>query len=372
MRLHVYRVFSIVLLAVIPHVSQASLTDSGLTFGPYLQRVNKHAATILARSDTATTVDLYYRAVGAAHWKHNREDSADTQHRYRLTNLKRGRDYEYYLQDDAGNRLTQTYTMQTQKDVSDDDPLRVAVFGDSGINTITQYEVASEITSWQPELLLHTGDIAYNSGTEQEFIDNFFVVYSNLLPEVPFYGSIGNHEYTTDSAGPYKDLFETPKNGADEDYYSFNYDQTHFVSLNANLDFSVGSTMYEWLKDDLENTNKRWVIVFFHQPVYSSSTHGSTPGMAEALVPLFEDNHVDLVLNGHDHAYERFRKTNGVTYIVTGGGGNVTYPIVSELENSVFFLEENHFVGLMITDSAITIKAIDEDGFVFDTVTIDA
>ena len=360
------------LLGILPFVSQATLTDSALTIEPYLQRVTKHAATVLVRSDEAQTITLFYHKVDATNWKSITEDDAATEHRYRLTSLKRGQEYEYYLENSSGDALTQVHTFRTQKDITNDDPLKVAVFGDSGVGNTTQYEVASEMAKWEPELFLHTGDIAYNSGTEQEFIDNVFTVYSSLFSEIPFYGSIGNHDYTTELAGPYKELFETPTNGADEDYYSFNYDNVHVVSLNSNLDYSVGSAMYTWLETDLAATNKKWVIVFFHHPPYSSGVvHGSTVAMQTTLVPLFETYDVDLVLNGHDHDYERFDKINGVQYIVTGGGGNSLYELGTELEESALFLSENHFVGLIISNASIELEAIDEDGFVFDTLTLE-
>ncbi|EKD78213.1 MAG: Metallophosphoesterase/PKD protein [uncultured bacterium] len=359
------------LLSLLPFVSQATLTDSGLTIEPYLQRLTKHAVTILARTDEAQTVTLYYHKVGAANWKSKTEDDADTEHRYRLTSLKRGYEYEYYLENSSGEALTQIHTFTTQKDITNDNPLRVAVFGDSGVGTTTQYEVASEVTSWKPELILHTGDIAYSSGTEQEFIDYVFTAYSNLFSEIPFYGSIGNHDYTTEEAEPYKDLFETPANGDDEDYYSFNYDNIHFVSLNSNLDYSVDSEMYNWLEADLADTNKKWIIVFFHHPPYSSGDHGSTTDMQDTIVPLFEEHNVDLVLNGHDHNYERFDKINGVQYIVTGGGGNSLYEMGTELDESALFLSENHFVGLTISNASIELEAIDEDGFMFDSLTLE-
>ena len=111
--------------------------------------------------------------------------------------------------------------------------------------------------------------------------------------------------------------------------------------------------------------------MFFHQPPYSSGAHGSTTDMQTTLVPLFEQYDVDLVLNGHDHNYERFDKINGVQYIVTGGGGNSLYPIGTELSESAYFLSENHFVGLTISNDELQIEAIDEDGFVFDAVTLE-
>lgn len=355
---------------VLPLPSLSSLTDSGITFGPYLQRLTNHGVSILLRTDTDQTLTLYYQKEGADRWQSITETEADTQHRFRLTSLKRNTRYVYYLAV-GDERLTQNYDFSTNKDITATNPLRIAVFGDSGVASTTQYEVASEISVWEPDLLLHTGDIAYDSGTEQELIDKFFIVYSSLLSRRPFYGSIGNHDYTTNEAEAYKALFETPRHSGNEDYYSFNYDTVHLVSLNSNLDFSVGSDMYTWLANDLAKaSDQTWSIVFFHHPVYSTAEHGNTSGMAESLAPLFAAQGVDVVLNGHDHDYERFYPIDDVHYIVTGGGGNTTYQQITPSEQSAVFLAENHFVGLLITDEHIKLQAIDEDGFVFDHITI--
>ena len=62
------------------------------------------------------------------------------------------------------------------------------------------------------------------------------------------------------------------------------------------------------------------IVVSSHHPAYSCGKHGSTSSVIDHWVPLFEQYGVDLVLNGHDHDYERFI-VDGVTYVVNGGGG---------------------------------------------------
>jgi len=354
-----------------PNFTQADTSQSGLTIAPYLQRQTNHAITILADTNTAESLQLYYKKSDARLWKHITDTTPSTTHRYRLTSLKRGKTYSYYLASGT-TRLTQDLEFSTAHTITDATPLRIAVFGDSGNGSIDQYEVASAMAQWSPDLFLHTGDIAYNSGTTQEFIDKVFTVYSSMLSSVPFYASIGNHDYTTDAAGPYKSLFETPTGSGTEDYYSFTYDkQVHIVSLNSNLDYSVGSTMYNWLNQDLsDHINAPWIIVFFHHPVYSSGEHGSTAGMQTTLQPLFEQYNVDLVLNGHDHDYERFASINGVQYIVTGGGGNTLYTQSTTVPESALFESIHHFLGITITPEELKLQAIDNTGYVFDSVTL--
>lgn len=341
--------------------------DSGITFGPYVQRVSETGATIFIRTDDAQVLTLNYRKVGAETWKTKQDSSAKTVHRFRLATLKQGLEYEYFMANADGDHLTLTYTFQTEKDVTNDDPLRVAVVGDFGAFTTDELRVVTQMMWWEPDLILTTGDNAYESGTVGEYAVNVFKPYQALLAEVPMYPSMGNHDYTTEEGGPMKELFEMPSgNSGTEEYYSFNYDNIHFVAVNSNLDYAVGSDQYTWLQEDLETADQRWKIVYFHHPVFSSGLHGSTSGMDTILAPLFSANNVDVVLNGHDHDYERNSKVDGVLYVVTGGGGRSLYEEVSENSYSKVFVSEYHFVGLTIQTDQLKLKAIDKRGYAFD------
>jgi len=344
--------------------------DSGVTFGPYIQRIKKTAVSILLHTDSVQAVTVNYRAQGSDNWL-TMTDSPKNQHAFRVTGLTEGGVYEYYFESSTGMPMTLTYTFATKRRVTKKHPLRVAVFGDSGGFTTDQLRVAQQMQWWNPDILLHTGDIAYDAGTENQFITSFFKAYQPLIAQVPFYGSIGNHDYVTDQAGPYKEFFECPvKFSSTEDYYAFNYGPVHFVSLNTNLDYSEGSEMYQWLVSDLQNTKKKWKVVFFHHPMYSSGEHGSTANMADILGPVFENNGVQLVLNGHDHDYERNVPVNNVLYIVTGGGGHSLYDQVTENTQSSLFVSEYHFLALRITDNKLIAEAIDKRGYPFDEFTI--
>ncbi len=351
--------------------STGAATNSGLTIGPYLQRVTKKAVTIKVRTESEQKLIFKYQKDGAKKWKTKRDSSSTTTHRYRLTSLKADKDYVYYLTDEDGDRVTQNYFFHTRKVITKDNPLKIAVIGDSGNGSVAQYKVATQMMEWEPEMMLHTGDVAYNDGTYAQFEDYFFTPYQPLLAQIPFYGSIGNHDYRTDDAGPYKDYFEYPtKLSSSEDYYSFNEDDVHIVALNSVIDYSEGSDQYNWLEQDLQDADQDWKIVFFHYPPYSSGMHGPEEDMRDSIVPLFEEYNVDLVLNGHDHTYERNKKVNGIYYIVTGGGGGSLYTQDNDTVYSKVFLSDYHFVGLTIYPKKIKVKAIDKSGYVFDRLTI--
>ncbi|MCW1930240.1 MAG: metallophosphoesterase [Candidatus Kerfeldbacteria bacterium] len=351
---------------VMPTPSHAS--TSGVTFGPYVQRVKKTAMSILLRTDSAISVRLKYREVGASDWTVV-TDSATTEHAFRITDLSKDKRYQYYFQDSDKNRLTSTYTFATKHTVSDDQPLRIGVFGDSGVLSTHQFRIGMQMQWWSPDILLHTGDIAYEEGTLTEFANTFFTPYQPLIAQVPFYGTVGNHDYATDAGAPYKNVFETPTKYSDvEDYYAFDYGPAHIVSLNTSIDYTEGSAQYEWLTNDLAQSDKKWKIVFFHFPVWSSGRHGSTEGLADALSPIFEEHGVQLVINGHDHAYEHNYTTNGVLYLVTGGGGAPLYTQEHENAHSYVFESIYHFLGIEITKESLSIQAIDENGYTFDTI----
>jgi hypothetical protein len=84
---------------------------------------------------------------------------------------------------------------------------------------------------------------------------------------------------------------------------------------------STGSTICE---KELTTSSNDWKIVFFHHPLYSSGNrHGSDLRLREVLEPLFLKNNVSLVLNGHDHFYERIKPQKGIAYFVVGSGGQL-------------------------------------------------
>lgn len=379
-----------VVACIFPAEAQPN-TNTRLSIGPYLQHVTPTHATIIARTNTTEQLTLHYRVVdGNNAWK-QWKSLTDTQsrkiHRYRISSVNdsesntavdmNGATIEYHLRQGT-KRITRVYTCALQRNtITAKHPLRVAVFGDSGGLTAEQFQVALQMQAWAPDLFLHTGDIAYEEGAVDQFVQTFFRPYQPLLTRSPFYGSIGNHDYATDEAGPYKTFFELPQeHSTTEEYYSFDYGDNdgralvHFVSLNSNIALTNGSAQYRWLRYDLAASDAAWEIVYFHHPIWSSGEHGSTPTFADTLMPLFSQHGVDLVLNGHDHNYERNERVDDVLTIVTGGGGKSLYEQKNENEHSVVFESVYHFVGLRISPRQIRIQAIDTTGAVFDTFTL--
>jgi hypothetical protein len=197
---------------------------------------------------------------------------------------------------------------------------KFAVLGDFGTGSKQQYELAGRMAALQKEfkfeLVALVGDNLYGSQKPQDFKKKFEIPYKPLLDAgVKFYASLGNHDAREQRS--YK-LF----NMDGKLYYSF--------SPKANVRFFALDSGYpvpeqiKWLEKELVASSDDWKIVFFHHPLYSSGDrHGSDVRLREVLEPLFLKHNVSVVLNGHDHFYERLKPQKGIAYFVVGSGGKL-------------------------------------------------
>ena len=197
-------------------------------------------------------------------------------------------------------------------------------------------EVTDLIASLSPNLFLYLGDV-YEKGTYTEFynwygITDNFGQFRDITDPV-----IGNHEYVKSAAFGYQDYWNTRHD--DPVYYSFNANGWHFIALNANSQVrqQPGSKQYQWLANDLANNTAECTLAYWHQPVYSIGPEPKTHRM-EPIWSLLAQYHVDIVLNGHDHGYQRWTPLdgkgnidleNGITEFVAGSGGHGIQPFIS-------------------------------------------
>jgi 3',5'-cyclic AMP phosphodiesterase CpdA len=215
------------------------------------------------------------------------------------------------------------------------------------------------------DLIVHTGDIAYDSGSITEFEDNVFGVYAELFRSIPLFPAAGNHEYKTMQGAPFREVFALPGDSG-EKWYSFDWGRVHFVAIDTEASYANQAA---WLDRDLASTELPWKIVYLHRPPYSSGMHGSDTGLRKALAPILERHRVQLVLAGHDHDYERTLPQQGVYHVVTGGGGRGTRP-VGESAFTAFSEDVIHFVYGEVGVDQLVLHAIDGTGKEFDSVVI--
>lgn len=210
-------------------------------------------------------------------------------------------------------------------------------------------EATAAIVDTLPGLVLMAGDIAYESGTSDEFARCYDTSWGRHRSRTR--PSPGNHEYVTDQAAPYFAYFGEAAGPAGRGYYSFDAGTWHIVSLNSNIDMSAGSPQETWLREDLAKSGARCTLAFWHHPLFSSGFHGSNPSVAP-LWRALEDAGAEIVIGGHDHHYERFApqsavgtpKASGLRQFVTGNGGRSLYPALFGSANSERRFDEGHGV----------------------------
>lgn len=206
-------------------------------------------------------------------------------------------------------------------------PFVVAALGDGASGEINGELVSNLIQSIAPNLVISLGDV-YEKGTFTEFY-NWYGTSKTLFGR--FWSitnpTIGNHEYDTGTAEGYFDYWNNIP-----DYYSYDAGGWHFVSLNANSSFvkvNPQSLQYQWLQQDLAAHDEECTIVYYHQPLFNIGPEGTQIVMTD-IWRLMARYGVKIVLNGHDHDYQRWKPMdgnghldpNGITEIVNGAGGH--------------------------------------------------
>ncbi len=361
----------------LPHVEQCgagALTKRGselIEREPYLQNMTSDAATILltlsSDEDLAATLDVSLpdgSPVTSVSLERDQSDETGQQWRARLTDLEPNQVYCYSLSD-----LVKPAGFRTAPEAGSGELVRFVVFGDSGGSNGDQDAVRDQIGTVPMDLIIHTGDLAYGDGKLSQLEGTFFDVYADLLRSVPFFPNSGNHDYKTQAAAPYRQVFELPGNGSadtHERWYSFDWGDVHFVALDTER---VGDQQIDWLEKDLASNSLTWTVAYLHRPPYSSGFHGSSTGVRRAFSPLFEEYGVQVVFAGHDHDYERTKPIGGVTYVVTGGGGLSTRS-VGRSSYTAFSEDALHFVFAEVKESAMVLHAVDGVGREFDSVLI--
>jgi hypothetical protein len=175
------------------------------------------------------------------------------------------------------------------------------------------------------------GDHVYPSGTSERFTGCYHSTWGRHIGRthpVP-----GNHDWGEPNAGPYFDYFGVAA-GSRLGYYSFNLGAWHILALNSNVPANTVSAQFGWVAQDLAANPSHCTLAMWHHARFSSGPNGSSPEMQQ-IWWLLERNGVDLVLNAHEHMYERFARQdnegnprpNGMRLIVAGtGGGSLAGP----------------------------------------------
>jgi hypothetical protein len=191
-----------------------------------------------------------------------------------------------------------------------------------------------------PTRVLTLGDEQYPNGRLADFRSYYAPTWGRFKDRTD--PAPGNHEYMTPHAAGYFAYFGKAATRQGHSFYSFDLGGWHVVSLDSNIDRTAASPQVAWLTRDLAATSKRCVLAYWHHPRFSSGIrHGDDRSVSPFWVVL-RAAAADLVLNGHEHNYERFAPQGpdgnadprGIREFVVGTGGNSLYPFGAAKQNS--------------------------------------
>lgn len=201
-------------------------------------------------------------------------------------------------------------------------------------------ELTARIIEDTPGTVFTVGDNAYTNGTSEEFTTCYNPTWGRFKDRT--WPVTGNHDYASANATPYYDYFGSKAGEAGKGYYSYDIGEWHIIVLNSNLYAEPQQAQEQWLRDDLESSSAFCTLALWHHPLFSSGTHGNNDYVAP-LYQILYDAGADIVINGHDHIYERFAPQDatgqldpkqGIREFVVGTGGAPLYPFLFLKANS--------------------------------------
>jgi calcineurin-like phosphoesterase family protein len=207
----------------------------------------------------------------------------------------------------------------------------------------------SDLLATQDGWFFTLGDDAYENGSAKNFADCYAPTWGRfrdrtILPVV------GNHEWLTPGAAGYRDYFGLQAEPNGRTWYSMDLGAWHVIVLDSDCSKVGGcnadSEQGKWLANDLAQSSAQCTLALWHHPRFSSGEHCDNVGTAPFWQMLYQAG-AELVLNGHDHDYERFSpmdpsgnvvRPGGIREIVVGTGGGGTRPFSKTVPNSEFRL----------------------------------
>jgi hypothetical protein len=189
------------------------------------------------------------------------------------------------------------------------------------------------------------GDNAYFDATVADFQNCYGPRWGRQKSRT--YPSPGNHEYQV-SANPYFDYFGGRAGPGGAGFYSYTLGNWHVVSLNSNVPVSAGSEQLVWLSNDLDANSRtataKCTLAYWHHPLFTSGPSAGSGGLMKDVWKVLYDRGVDVVVNGHDHLYERYnpqdpnglRGPAGIVEYIVGTGGAPLYDFGPTAPNSAF------------------------------------
>jgi calcineurin-like phosphoesterase family protein len=211
--------------------------------------------------------------------------------------------------------------------------------GFCGPSNVSGSEATARLLDRLGGTIFTAGDNAYPAGSAENYAQCYEPAWGRHLGRTR--PSPGNHEYVSGGV-PYFGYFGARAGVSATGYYSYSVGAWHVISLNSEIASSAASAQMDWLRGELASNPSACTAVYWHRPLFSSGRHGDNPDMRDVWRTLYAAN-VDVVINGHDHTYERFAPQDpdgrldparGIREFVVGTGGSPLYEFSAAHANS--------------------------------------
>ena len=350
-----------------------------MTRGPYLQHA-EDGITVVWYTDSPTE--------GRVRWRMDEETTGEavssaglaTRHEAVIAPLVPGARYTYRVYSGRGLLAAVGGAVEFSFLAPVPEALRLVVFGDSGEGSPGQQAVARaiEAEAVPPDLVLIVGDVNQPPAGDASYDSRFFEPYRTLLPAIPFYAALGNHDYEVEQGKALLDVFTLPRNGpsglAPESSYWLERAGALMIVHDTNQ--SPATLRAESVPWHVEVARRpaTFRFVFQHHTIFSSGPNGAvepTGVLRELLAPLYTDTGVDFVFNGHDHLYERTHPIGGVVYVTTGAGGAALYPRYRRNAFTAAFVNDRHsYTHVEVRERTMLLRQTDTSGEEIDALEI--
>ncbi len=307
-------------------------------------------------------------------------------HEFRIEGLDSNTKYFYNVVAKAGDRTLEGGLKTFRTAASRGEPFTFVAIGDTQSQPEVVRRVAELAYETRPSLLVHAGDLVTTGGDKGHWVNHFFPNMRPLIDRVAIMPVLGNHEQ---DAKLYYDYMSLPD---PERWYSFSYGDADFFMIDGNRSLADRSEQLEWLDSALRESEAEWKFAVLHQPPWTSDSndYGDThKGFsnrgdlnARNITGVLEKHGVDICFSGHVHDYERTFPMidgdvvpwdeGGVIYVTTAGGGGSLEDF--DPANTPFGhrkARRHHFVYCGIHDGILEFQAMDEDGRLFDVLSLD-
>lgn len=309
-------------------------------------------------------------------------------HQVTFSNLKPGTVYAYRV--GTGEHWSEWFQFTTASNTNK--PFSFIYLGDAQNDIRSKWSrVIRKAFAHQPDarFIIHTGDLINRSNNDQEWGEWHYGggFINGMIPSLP---SPGNHEYVRDSTrklvlDPHWGVqYTLPGNGPkglEESVYYVDYQNVRVISLDSQmiiLDEASAKIQYEWLEKVLKENKQLWTVITFHHPIFSTAKSRDNKAFRERFKPLFDQYHIDLVLQGHDHTYSRGqnlprglsgREASGPVYLVSVAGPKM-YKVDGARWMNVSLENTQLFQTIHVDGANLKFEAYKTSGELFDAFSL--